>query len=69
MCAGAMVQARVTGWCSAPWTPRPARWAASTTSSRSRGTTTGSQVTSGILADDCRRLLKTFFGALRREEA
>jgi tRNA(adenine34) deaminase len=26
------------------------------------------QVTSGILADDCRLLLKTFFGALRQKK-
>jgi tRNA(adenine34) deaminase len=68
MCAGAMVQARVTRLVFGALDPRAGAVGSLYNLVEDPRHNHRLQVTSGILADDCRLLLKTFFGALRQKK-
>jgi tRNA(adenine34) deaminase len=68
MCAGAMVQARVTRLVFGTLDPKAGAVGSLYNLVEEPRHNHRLQVTSGILADDCRLLLKTFFGALRQKK-
>jgi tRNA(adenine34) deaminase len=68
MCAGAMVQARVTRLVFGALDPKAGAVGSLYNLVEDPRHNHRLQVTSGILADDCRLLLKTFFGALRQKK-
>jgi tRNA(adenine34) deaminase len=68
MCAGAMVQARVTRLVFGTLDPKAGAVGSLYNLVEDPRHNHRLQVTSGILADDCRLLLKTFFGALRQKK-
>ncbi|MRI88622.1 tRNA adenosine(34) deaminase TadA [Aggregicoccus sp. 17bor-14] len=68
MCAGAMVQARVSRLVFGTLDPKAGAVGSLYNLVEEPRHNHRLQVTSGILADDCRLLLKTFFGALRQKK-
>ena len=68
MCAGAMVQARVTRLVFGTLDPKAGAVGSLYNLVEEPRHNHRLQVTSGILADECRLLLKTFFGALRQKK-
>lgn len=68
MCAGAMVQARVSRLVFGTLDPKAGAVGSLYNLVEDPRHNHRLQVTSGILADDCRLLLKTFFGALRQKK-
>jgi tRNA(adenine34) deaminase len=68
MCAGAMVQARVTRLVFGALDPKAGAVGSLYNLVEDPRHNHRLQVTSGILADDCRLLLKSFFGALRQKK-
>ena len=68
MCAGAMVQARVSRLVFGTLDPKAGAVGSLYNLVEEPRHNHRLQVTSGILADECRLLLKTFFGALRQKK-
>ena len=68
MCAGAMVQARVTRLVFGTLDPKAGAVGSLYNLVEDSRHNHRLQVTSGVLADECRLLLKTFFGALRQKK-
>ena len=69
MCAGAIVLARIDRLIFGPYDPKAGACGSLMNIIQDRRLNHQVSITSGVLADDCRVLLRSFFEKLRREDA